>query len=176
MSDVRHWSRAQRFFAGITEYTFHARLGVVDPPLIDYLSSLLTRFIHSDSIYSVRSPTGKRLLEVAEMLSEAQQRVGTARRELHQHIGDYTLFWAGIYPESLRGRNASEVKDLLLDYRVEGKRAYKIASEIPTEDEHAPADVLKRLSDQYDLCAYGLSEVRRQWESRDDESGDGLIT
>ena len=174
MSDVRRWSRAQRFFAGITEYTFHARLGVVDPPLVDYLSGLLTRFIHSDSIYSVRSPTGKRLLEVAEMLNEAQQRVGTARRELHQHIGDYTLFWAGAYPESLDARKAPAVKDRLLDYRVEGKRAYKIASEIPAEDERAPADVLKRLSDQYDLCAYGLSEVRRQWESRDEES-DGLI-
>jgi hypothetical protein len=34
----------------------------------------------------------------------------------------------------------------------------------------APApDVLKRLSEQFDLCVYGLGEVRRQWEQ---QSGD----
>ncbi|MCG8585871.1 MAG: hypothetical protein MI757_14280 [Pirellulales bacterium] len=174
MDDARRASRVQQFFAGITEYTFHARLGVVDPPLVDYISALLTRFIHNDAIYTVRSPTGKRLIEVAEMLNEAQQRVGMARRELHRHIGDYTLFWAGLYPESLDSAKASKEKDALLDYRIEGKRAYKIASEIPTDNEQAPAEVLGRLSDQYDLCAYGLSEVRRQWEDREDE-GDGLI-
>ena len=30
-------------------------------------------------------------------------------------------------------------------------------------------DVLKRLSEQFDLCVYGLGEVRRQWEQ---QSGD----
>ena len=175
MNDARGASRAQQFFAGITEYTFQARLGVVDPPLVDYLSGLLTRFIHNDTIYSVRSPTGQRLLEVAEMLTEAQQRVGMASRELHRHIGDYTLFWSGLYPESLDSPKAEQQKDFLLDYRVEGKRAYKIASEIPTDNNTAPAAVLERLSDQYELCAYGLSEVRRQWEDRD-EDADGLIS
>jgi hypothetical protein len=175
MNESSRNSRTQRFFAGITEYTFHARLGVADPPLVDYLSGMLTRFIHCDTIYSVRSPTGQRLIEVAEMLNEAQQRVGTARRELHRHIGDYTLFWSGLYPESLDGAKAAQEKDHLLDYRTEGKRAYKIASEIPTDNEQATAEVLERLSEQYELCAYGLSEIRRQWEDRDEE-GDGLIS
>ena len=35
----------QRFFAGLTEYTFATRLGVADPALIDYLSRLLAGFI-----------------------------------------------------------------------------------------------------------------------------------
>ena len=25
-----------------------------------------------------------------------------ARREVHRHIGDFTLFWTGVYPEALR--------------------------------------------------------------------------
>jgi hypothetical protein len=27
------------------------------------------------------------------------------------------------------------------------------------------------LSHDYDLCAYGLSELRREWQRRDDEAG-----
>jgi hypothetical protein len=30
--------------------------------------------------------------------------------------------------------------------------------------------VLKRLSEQFDLCVYGLGEVRRQWEERDGQT------
>ena len=41
-------SPVQRYFAGLAENTFHSQLGVVDPPLIDYLSDLLIRFIRCD--------------------------------------------------------------------------------------------------------------------------------
>ena len=52
-----------------------------------------------------------------------------------------------------------------------------IASLIDTADDGAPsAIVLQRLSDQFDLCAYGLREVRREWEDGNDESfGPGAI-
>ena len=67
-------NRLRRFFAGVTEYAFGARLGVVDPPLVDYLSTLLVRFVRSDEIYAVRSPTGRRLDQVADMLQSFKPR------------------------------------------------------------------------------------------------------
>ena len=88
-------------FRGMAEYTFQTQLGVADPPLLDYVSHLLTRFVRSDEIYPIRNLSGKPLRGVAEMLAEAQERVGFARREVHRHIGDYTLFWTGIYPEAI---------------------------------------------------------------------------
>jgi hypothetical protein len=42
-----------RFFRGLTEHAFHARLGIVDPPLVDYVSLLLVRFIRNDEIRSL---------------------------------------------------------------------------------------------------------------------------
>ena len=42
----------RRYFAGVTEFAFETRLGVADPPLVDYLSDLLTRFIRTDAVYS----------------------------------------------------------------------------------------------------------------------------
>jgi hypothetical protein len=165
-------SRAEvlrRFFTGLTEYAFHARLGVADPPLVDYLAELLVRFVRSDELYRVRSVRGQQLVQVADMLVEAQHREGPARRQVHRHIGDFTLFWTGVYPEVVDGMRRGS-KDALIDYQQQGKRAYWIASTIPEEKEVAPADVLKRLSEQFELCVYGLGEVRRQWEQ---QSGDG---
>jgi hypothetical protein len=112
------------------------------------------------------------LIEVAEMLAEAEKRIGDARREVHRHIGDFTLFWVGVYPESLRRRQGPMHRDHLISYQAEGKRSYWIASTIETDTEKerkAPAEVLERLSRNFELCAYGLREVRREWERRDDE-------
>ena len=163
-----------RYFAGLTEHAFCSRLGVADPPMIDYLSDMLVRFIRSDVIFRVRDISGHSLTEVAEMLVEAEARLGAARREVHRHIGDFILFCAGVYPEALQRMQRTESKDHLLNDCAQGKRAYYIASRITVDEdreEEAPSAVLERLSEQFELCMYGLGEVRREWESRDSDDG-----
>jgi hypothetical protein len=184
----------RRFFAGLTEYAFHTRLGVADPPLVDYLAELLVRFVRSDDLYPVRTTRGQRLVQVADMLAEAEHREGPARRQVHRHIGDFTLFWTGVYPEVADGMRRNS-KDAFIDYGQQGKRAYWIASTIPIEKgfietgsvpkgaiengagekEADSSEVLKRLSEQFDLCVYGLAEVRRQWEEHDDSPDAPLL-
>lgn len=160
----------QRFFSGIAEYTFQTQLGVADPPLIDYISDLLIRFVRYDALYKIRNLSGRPAREIGEMLVEAESRIGSARREVHRHIGDFALFWAGLFPEALRPRRGPAGLDRFVDYCTHGKRAYRIASTIETdEEEAAPGEILQRLSDQFEMCAYGLREVRREWERRDDE-------
>ena len=159
----------RRFFAGLTEYTFTTRLGVADPPLIDYLAEMLADFVRTDAIYGIRTSTGERLSQVADMLAEAQARQGAARRRVHRHIGDYTLFWTGLYPEIAEKQRAGK-KDSLIDYQDQGKRNYLIASRLPADKESAPNVLLQRLSERFDLCVYGLSEVRKQWEEREGDA------
>lgn len=171
MHQQRRGEQVRRFFAGVTEYVFQTRLGVADPPLVDYISELLSRFLRSEDVYAVRSTRGDRLTQVADMLEEATHRQGDAKRQLHRHIGDYTLFWTGLYPEVADRMQRSSGKDVLLDYRAQGKRNYLIASTIPVEREQAPSEVLERLSDCFDICTYGLQEVRKAWEEDDGIAG-----
>ncbi len=168
-------SPIHRYFAGLAENTFHSELGVVDPPLIDYLSDLLVRFTRSDVVHRMRSITGRPLMTVTEMAAEASARLGDAKRELYQHIGDFTLFWAGVYPEALRQEDPTDGQ--FSNYMTQGKRSYYLASEIkPCDDEAAHGELLERLSERFELCAYGLREVRREWENGgDEEFGPGSI-
>ncbi|HXG09273.1 MAG TPA: hypothetical protein VNK04_05740 [Gemmataceae bacterium] len=156
----------RRMFAGFTEYTFVTHLGMGDPPLIDYLSELLSRFIHMDAIYRLRNAQGKRLEEVADMMLEAESlpAEGRTRREVYRHIGDFTLFWTGVYPEALNRLRARLSKDYFIDYCQQGKRSYYIASTFEDDPYRDEAPVLRRLSEQFELCAYGLNQVRREWE------------
>jgi hypothetical protein len=174
MQEDGRLTATRRFFTGLTEYAFEARLGVADPPLVDYLAELLVRFVRADELYPVRTVRGQRLAAVTEMLAEAQQREGSARQKVHRHIGDFTLFWTGVYPEVVDHLRRGSA-DALIDYQQQGKRAYWIASTIPAEKEVPPPDVLKRLSDQFELCVYGLGEVRRQWEQQGGDADAPLL-
>ncbi len=163
-----------RFFRGLSESIFHAKLGVADVQLVDYLSDLMSRFVRVESLHRVRRPDGQPVTEVFQMFSEAENRIGLARREVHRHIGDFTLFWSGMYPERLRRAKAG-VRDGYLNYCAQGKRAYAIAAEIEGGDERPPCELLQQLSQQFELCAYGLREVRREWEESGGAGGDGLL-
>ncbi len=162
-----------RYFAGLTESTFQTELGVADPLLIDYVTDLLIRFVRTDVINRVRSVSGKPLMTVTEMAAEAASRMGSARRELHRHIGDFTLFWAGVYPEALHDSHG--VDDQFSSYCCHGKRSYHLASQIDSEPDTQPdATVLQRLSERFELCCFGLREIRRNWEEQDLD-GPGLL-
>jgi hypothetical protein len=150
----------------LTEHTFMAELGIADPKLVGYVAGLLARFVPEAEIWKLRDGQGRRLTEVAGMIAEAEAALDDAqRRECHRHVGDYTLFWTGVYPEALERLRAAGTADHLIDYRLQGKRSYYLASTYTDGDE---APVLRRLSAEFELCAFGLSRVRREWERADD--------
>lgn len=167
----------RRMFAGLTEQTFLDRLGIGDPSLIDYLSGLLSRFVHMDAIYRLANAEGKRLEEIADMVLEAESMPpeGRTRREIYRHIGDITLFWTGVYPESVARLRSVLCKDHFINYCEQGKRSYYIASTFEDEPYRDEAPVLRRLSDEFEVCAFGLTQVRHEWERTKSDSSHQLV-
>jgi len=156
----------RRLFAGLTEHTFLTDLGVADPPLVDYLSQLLSRFVHAGDLFALRDSSGRPLVEVVDMLLEAQKLPpeGRTTREVYRHIGDFALFWTGLFPEALGKSRPRRGKDAFVDYCSQGKRSYFLASRFEDEPFRDEAPVLRRLSESFEMCAYGLTQVRKEWE------------
>lgn len=163
MFSARDPSDVDRFFRGLTEYAFHARLGLVDPPLVDYVSLLLVRFLRNDAV-ALGSGTSPATTDVASLLVEAAARPEPDEaREEYRHIGDITLFWSGLYPEALQRPDAPGRIDRLAAYRTTGKHAYRLAATLEPADAAAEKRLLEQLAEEYDLCVEGLAEVRRIW-------------
>lgn len=162
-----------RLFRGLTESTFMAELGIADPKLVGYVADLLARFVPSQAIWLLRDAEGRRVSAVAAMIAEAESAPDDERRrECHRHVGDYTLFWTGVYPEALARLKSRASPDELIDYQQQGKRSYYVASTLEGGDE---APVLRRLSCEFELCAFGLSRVRREWERLESEPPPGPV-
>lgn len=156
-----------RFFAAYAEHAFLDHLGVVDTPLVDYLSGLLVRFVHRDQIFPLRPTGGVRMTALSDMVEavERAESVGPDRRELFRHIGDFTLFWTGVFPEAVTGRPRAFAVGIE-HFTEQGKRSYYVAStyrDTPEQADEAP--ILRRLSDQFEVCAVGLRRARDLWEA-----------
>ena len=160
----------RRYFSGLTEHAFVDNLGVADPRLVDYLSLLLARVLHMDDLHRWSAAADRTLEQVADMLIEASAiPAGRTAREMHRHIGDFTLFWTGVYPEALKRLRSILRKDHFIDYCEQGKRSYWIASTYEDDPYAEEAPVLRRLSEQFELCAWGLNQVRKEWENQPPE-------
>ncbi|MFQ6067854.1 MAG: hypothetical protein ACE5K3_11365 [bacterium] len=163
---LRHPLR--KLFTGLTEINFYGKVGLCDPGIVFYVSELLIEFVHVDSLYKIRDSQGKKLDDIGEMLLEEESLAATRdfdrERLLHKHIGDYTLFITGLFPESLKPRPRSIRLDYFLDYVKVGKKSYSIVSQFNQARYRKEAPLFRALSENFDLCVVGLNFVKKDLE------------
>lgn len=156
-------------FHALVERVFATSLRLNDGEVIRYLGDLLLSFAHIRNVYRLQDINGRPLEEVGDMLYYADLRLGAnsfyQEREVHKHIGDYALFWTGVYPEAVPKLRASLRKDHLIDYVKQGKESYYIVSLFDIGEWREEAPLYRKLSDHFEVCMHGLYAVRQQWET-----------
>ncbi|MGH7256645.1 MAG: hypothetical protein ACREI3_12820 [Nitrospirales bacterium] len=131
----------RRLFGALTERSFSENLGWPDLNVTAYLSNLLVEFTHVDQLHRIRTKEGDAVEAVVDLLyeSEVLHEADSMERErdVHRHIGDFTLFMAGLFPEFLRRIKTANLvyhKDFLVDYVKAGKRSYAIVAKFPDDE------------------------------------------
>src|SRR5574338_1028532 len=165
----------RQLFGTLTEKSFSEHLGWPDLKVSDYISNLLVEFTHTDQLYKIQDKHGKTIDTVVGLLFESEILLDAhslgREQEVHRHIGDFTLFMAGLFPEYLRRlKSASMIyhKDFLVDYVKTGKRSYGIVAQLndaPSQEEPA---VFQKLADNFELCVTGLGFVRSDLDRMQD--------
>lgn len=158
----------RQLFGTLTERSFTETLGWPDFNVTDYLSNLLVEFAHIDRLHSIQNQKGQSVETVVELLfeSEVPQDGDSLEREceVHRHIGDLTLFIAGLFPEYLRFIKSSAMiyhNDHLVDYMKAGKRSYSIVATFQQGEFQEQPALFQKLSSNFELCVTGLGIVRQ---------------
>jgi hypothetical protein len=145
-------------FRALTEMSF-AQLELRDRELLGYVADLLVEFVHIDNLYRLRDEHGKRLEHLLDMLLELRHQRATEERETRKHIGDYTLFIVGLYPESLTRRRRAISPEY---YIAHGKESYQIVAEM---DRAKPTEALfRKLSEHFESCVTALNLEKTVWQ------------
>jgi len=171
-------------FREATEWAFrHGRFPEArarDARLKNYLcEDLLTRFLRVDQLWRLRDARGRPLADVAEMLISGEaEGISPELRSLtvQRHIGDYTLFITGIFPESLEGLRRDwtrkdsimvQLGDLMVPFRdpgeyyeQAGRRAYWRAAEIGREAGMGKAELFEKLAEFFRAYVRLMNLVR----------------
>ena len=164
---VQPGSELSSLFTGLVEHSFHGTLALDDPEVTSYIIGLLTDFVRIENLYKVRDTRGRPLEDVGEMLIESNPLMNAPsfdrERQVRKHIGDFTLFFTGMFPESIRNwRLRHERLDSFLDYVKAGKESYHIVAAFDQFEYRKVAPLFRRLSDHFEICVYGLNMVRRE--------------
>ena len=111
MKPISEGHTLRRLFKGLIDNAFCVEIGVCDPDLTDYIADLLVGFVHVDALHALRGLDGARLSDLAAMLDAVtglDTQAGRGDRlRMYRHVGDFTLFWSGVYPECLGRRRGA---------------------------------------------------------------------
>ena len=158
----------QQLFIELVGRHYAEEIGIRDPQIVNYVAHLLADFCEVEQLFKIRSISGKALTDVGEMLMESDPVFGPApsfdrERQVRKHIGDYTLFFTGMFPESINQfrlrRNRLEG---FIDWMKAGKESYYIVSKFEHFEYAKVAPLFASLSTHFEQCVFGLNRVKNE--------------
>ena len=158
----------EQFFEELVRRHFYSGADIRDPKLVSYVGAVLADFSRTDRLYRIHDARGRRLEEVAEMLVASNPILDASsfdrEREVRKHIGDFTLFFTGFFPEavaSLPRLNPLSV-DAFVDYVAAGKESYRVVAAFNLFEYRDEAPLFERLSEHFEDCVNGLHLVKQE--------------
>ena len=159
----------REYFSETLHDSLTGKLGMSDTEAVEtYLARMLVDFLNFDGIYAIRNARGKRIESVVEMLAEGDVRVHAdsfdREREVHRHVGDFLLFWSGLFPEFLGQIKAPTSQDALVDVVKQGQFSYHVVSTFEHGQYADEATTFRKLSVHFDEYRTGLSLMRTSFD------------
>jgi hypothetical protein len=160
----------QKLFIELVGRHYAEEIGIRDPQIVNYVAQLLAEFCDVDQLFKIHNAEDRPLADVGEMLIESDPIFGPApsfdrERQVRKHIGDYTLFFTGMFPESINHfrlrRNRLEG---FIDWMKAGKESYYIVSKFEHFEYAKVAPMFAKLSQNFEQCVFGLNQVKNDLE------------
>ena len=160
----------EKLFVELVGRHYAQEIGIRDPEVVGYVAHLLTEFCDAEQMMKIRDISGRPLTDVGEMLLESDPVFGPApsfdrERQVRKHIGDYTLFLAGMFPESINHcRLRRQRLESFVEWVKAGKESYYIVSKFEYFEYAKVAPLFAQLSQKFEDCVYGLNLVKNELE------------
>lgn len=156
----------QELFTELVHHHFDREIGLHDNALQDYVASVLIEFCECEQLFKIRNVNDRPLEDVGEMLLESDPIYGPApsfdrERQVRKHIGDYTLFLSGMFPESINHFRLRHARlENFVDFLKAGKESYFIVSKFDQFEYTKLAPLFAKLAHEFESCVYGLNLVK----------------
>jgi hypothetical protein len=134
------------------------RMGIDDATLSDYLGALLLEFGVRDRAYRIAPIDDATYAYVTDIVADLEVADGRRGFLLRAHLGNFSLWLAGVFPDYIAARRRSGGPDLRY-YETLGARGFQLAAEHRLAEQYGLGDVFDRLAEAFERIRVGLNRL-----------------
>jgi hypothetical protein len=150
---------SNRFYFYILVRHVFRRSGIQGRVVADYVAEVLTEFARTERGRCVVPGQPNPLDYFFEMLAALQAADDRTSFFIRVHMGNYSLFLSGVFPERIRFRAERRGFPDLKYYEALGRSQYHAASEHPLAQRYDVAEILNILAERFATTRLALNDM-----------------
>jgi hypothetical protein len=135
------------------------RSGLTERNVADYVAEVLAEFSRAESTRCMVKGQAKPLDYFVDMLAALQIADDTTSFYIRAHIGNHSLFLAGIFPDRIRWRAERRGAPDLKYYEEVGRSSYRAARDHRLAYKYDLADIFNTLSERFQHTRLALNDL-----------------
>jgi hypothetical protein len=148
-----------RFYFYILVRHVFSRSGIQDREVADYVAEVLAEFSRAEKARCVVPGQTNPLDYLFEMLTALRTADDRTSFQIRVHIGNHSLFLAGVFPERIRCRAEARGFPDLKYYEGLGRANYRMASDHRLARRLAMEKVLNTLAERFETSRLALNDI-----------------
>jgi hypothetical protein len=150
---------SSRFYFYILVRNVFRRSGVAERSVADYVAEVLAEFAQSERARCVIPGSMNSLDYFFEMLSALNAADDRTSFFIRAHIGNYSLFFSGVFPDRIRFRAEARGFPDVKYYDSLGRSQFRAASDHHLAQKYDVAEIFSTLSERFETTRRALNDI-----------------
>ena len=133
--------------------------GLEDRELADYLAALLLDFGQRDRAWRIDWHDDQQHRYLVDILADLEASEGERRFRVMVHLGNYSLWLAGLFPDYIAARHVRNAGPDVTYYDTLGRRGFGMASDHALADEYGLGTILRTAAERFPSVRGALNDV-----------------
>jgi len=133
--------------------------GLDDPEVADYLAALVLEFGDHDRHARIGRHDDQRYHYLVDLVADLAMDEGERGFLLRVHLGNYSLWLAGLFPDRIAARRARAGGPDLPYYDELGRHGYDLAARHPLADRFGTAALYRTVADRFPALRQALNHL-----------------
>ncbi len=149
---------AHLYFYVLVRQVFR-RAGIAEREVADYVAEVLAEFSRAERTQCVVRGQPRPLEYFVDMLAALETADDLTRFYIRAHIGNYSLFLSGVFPDHIRYRAEKRGAPDLKYYEELGRSSYRVARDHRLAYRYDLADIFNTLSERFQITRLALNDL-----------------
>jgi hypothetical protein len=136
----------------------------------DYVAKILSDFVRSEGVRIQLPGQASPMEYLFEMLTAANQADDSTAFRIRAHIGNYSLFLSGVFPERIRSRAETRGAPSLSYYENIGRSQYRMAGDHRLAQRYELATIFHTLAEHFQTTRLALNDISERLFALGDNS------